>query len=151
MRTLLIAPIQSQGRVIGVLEAINPISKSFDPDALLVMTGIGGLAGTTIQNAQLFEKLQAAHKRYRDLFEESIDPIVITDWEGRILEANRQASLLSGYSNEELHNLSIDQLHEVNWNKTGMEFEFLRNDDAQVERRARMQAEGAVVGLHNDA
>jgi signal transduction histidine kinase len=24
--------------------------------------------------------------------------------------------------------LSIDQLHEVNWNKTGMEFEFLRND-----------------------
>ncbi|MGB1140187.1 MAG: amidophosphoribosyltransferase [Halioglobus sp.] len=29
--------------------------------------------------------------------------------------------------------------------------EFLRNDEAQVERRARMQAEGAVVGLHNDA
>jgi GAF domain-containing protein len=65
MRTLLVAPIQSQGRVIGVLEAINPISKSFDPDALLVMTGIGGLAGTTIQNAQLFERLQAAHQRYR--------------------------------------------------------------------------------------
>ena len=128
-RALLVAPIQAQGRVIGVLEAINPISKSFDPDALLVMTGIGGLAGTTIQNAQLFERLQAAHQRYRELFEDSIDPMVITDWEGRILEANRQASLLSGYSNEELHELSIDQLHEVNWNKTGMEFEFLRNDE----------------------
>jgi len=128
MRGLLVAPIQAQGRVIGVLEAINPISKSFDPDALLVMTGIGGLAGTTIQNAQLFERLQAAHKRYRELFEDSIDPMVITDWEGRILEANRQVSLLSGYSNEELHELSIDQVHEVNWNKTGMEFEFLSND-----------------------
>ncbi|HKJ37433.1 MAG TPA: GAF domain-containing protein [Anaerolineales bacterium] len=128
MRGLLVAPIQSQGKVIGVLEAINPISKSFDPDALLVMTGIGGLAGTTIQNAQLFERLQAAHKRYRELFEDSIDPMVITDWEGRILEANRQVSLLSGYSNEELHELSIDQMHEVNWNKTGMEFEFLSND-----------------------
>jgi PAS domain S-box-containing protein len=128
MRALLIAPIQSQGRVIGVIEAINPISKTFDPDALLVMTGIGGLAGTTIQNAQLFERLQAAHKRYRDLFEESIDPIVITDWEGRIIEANHQASLLSGYSLEELQDLSIDQLHEVNWNKIGMEFESLRGD-----------------------
>ena len=29
--------------------------------------------------------------------------------------------------------------------------EFLRNDEAQLERRARLQAEGAVVGLHNDA
>ena len=132
MRALLVAPIQSQGRVIGVLEAINPVSKSFDPDALLVMTGIGGLAGTTIQNAQLFERLQAAHKRYRELFEDSIDPMVITDWEGRILDANRQVVLLSGYSNEELHELSIDQIHEVNWGKTGMEFEFLRNDQTHT-------------------
>ena len=128
MRALLIAPIQSQGQVMGVLEAINPIAKTFDPDALLVMTGIGGLAGTTLQNAQLFERLQAAHKRYRDLFEESIDPIVITDWEGHILEANRQVNLLSSYSLEELHDMSIDQLHEVNWNRTGMEFESLRSD-----------------------
>jgi PAS domain S-box-containing protein len=128
MRAVLVAPIQSQGRVLGVIEAINPVARAFDPDALLVMTGIGGLAGTTIQNAQLFERLQAAHKRYRDLFEESIDPIVITDWEGGIIEANRQASLLSGYTREELQEMSIDQLHEVNWNKTGMEFEFLRGD-----------------------
>ena len=127
-RALLVAPIQSQGRVMGVLEAINPIARTFDPDALLVMTGIGSLAGTTIQNAQLFERLQSAHKRYRDLFEESIDPIVITDWDGRIIEANRQASLWSGYSREELQGMSIDQLHGVNWNKTGMEFEFLRGD-----------------------
>jgi PAS domain S-box-containing protein len=128
MRTVLVAPIQSQGRVMGVLEAINPISQSFDPDALLVMTGIGGLAGTTIQNAELFERLQAAHKRYRELFEDSIDPMIITDWDGHILEANRQAMLLSSYSNDELHGLSIDQLHEVNWSKTGMEFEILRED-----------------------
>jgi PAS domain S-box-containing protein len=132
MRSLLVAPIQSQGRVIGVLEAINPISGSFDPDALLVMTGIGGLAGTTIQNAQLFERLQAAHQRYRELFEDSIDPMVITDWDGRIIEANRQVSLMSGYSNEELHELSIDQVHEVNWNKAGEGFEFLRNNQTHT-------------------
>ncbi|MBK9923964.1 MAG: GAF domain-containing protein [Anaerolineales bacterium] len=128
MRGLLVAPIQSQGRVMGLLEAINPVARSFDPDALLVMTGIGGLAGTTIQNAQLFERLQAAHKRYRDLFEESIDPIVITDWEGHIIEANNQACVLSGYSHDEIQELGIDQLHEVNWSKTGMEFEFLQGD-----------------------
>jgi PAS domain S-box-containing protein len=128
MQAVVVVPIQSQGRVIGVIEAINPMAKSFDPDALLVMTGIGGLAGSTIQNAELFERLQAAHRRYRELFEDSIEPMLITDWEGRILEANRQAILLSGYTSEKLHTLTIDQLHEVNWNRTGVEFEILRQD-----------------------
>ena len=126
IRSLLVAPIQSQARKIGIIEAINPISKSFDPDALLVTTGIGGLAGSAIQNARLFERLRAAHQRYRELFEDSIDPMLITDWEGNILEANRQAVLLSGYTEEDLRKLTIEQLHEVNWSKTGMEFETLR-------------------------
>ncbi|NOH00949.1 MAG: GAF domain-containing protein [Chloroflexi bacterium] len=68
MRGLAIAPIQAQGKVIGVLEAINPTNGSFDPDALVVMTGLGSLAGTTIQNAELFEQLQKAHQHYRELF-----------------------------------------------------------------------------------
>jgi PAS domain-containing protein len=126
MRAIIVAPIQAQGRAIGVIEAINPIAKSFDPDALLVMTGMGGLAGTTIQNAQLFERLQAAHQRYHELFEDSIDPMLITGWDGHIIEANRQAVLLSGYDDETLHSLTIDQLHKVNWNRTGKEFEILR-------------------------
>lgn len=125
MRAIVVAPIQSPTGVIGILEAINPIAKSFDPDALLVMTGIGGLAGTSIQNAALFEKLQAAHQRYRELFEDSIDPMLITNWDGHVIEANRQASLLSGYSHEELHTMTIDQIHEINWKRTGMEFETL--------------------------
>ncbi|HET9590970.1 MAG TPA: GAF domain-containing protein [Anaerolineales bacterium] len=125
---IIVAPVQAQGRTIGVIEAVNPIAKSFDPDALLVMAGIGGLAGTAIQNAQLFERLQAAHQRYRELFEDSIDPMLITDWDGRIVEANRQAVLLSGYEEETLRTLSIDQLHEVNWIKAGAQFETLRAD-----------------------
>jgi PAS domain S-box-containing protein len=128
MRAVVIAPILSQGRVIGIIEAINPIAKSFDPDALLVMTGIGGLAGSTIQNAQLFERLQAAHQRYHELFEDSIDAMLITDWDGQIIEANRQAVLLSGYTREVLQTLAIDEIHEVNWNRVGVEFDTLREN-----------------------
>ncbi|MBI5964981.1 MAG: GAF domain-containing protein [Chloroflexi bacterium] len=134
MRAVAIAPIQSQGKVIGVLEAVNPISGAFDLDALVVMTGLGSLAGTTIQNAEFLERLQKAHQRYRELFEDSVDPIIISDWEGRVLEANRQAVILSGYSNEQLHTMSIDQLHEVKWNNTGLNFETLkRNDECNYE------------------
>jgi two-component system, NtrC family, sensor histidine kinase KinB len=112
-QAMAIAPIYAQGRVIGVLEAINPISGSFDPDALLVLVGIGNLAGTTIQHAQLFERLQAAHKRYRELFDDSVDPILVTGWDGKIHEANRQAALISGYSPKQLEGLLIDQLHKA--------------------------------------
>jgi NtrC-family two-component system sensor histidine kinase KinB len=116
-------PIHVQGKVIGVIEAINPTSGSFDPDALLVLTGIGSLAGTTIQNAQLFERLDAAQQRYRQLFEDSIDPIVITDEEGRISEINRRVEEFSGYVIEELRGQAIDKLHDVNRERTGGVFE----------------------------
>jgi PAS domain S-box-containing protein len=127
LRALACAPIQAQGQVIGVLEAINPISGTFDPDALLVMTGIGSLAGTTIQNAQLYSRLEAAHRRYRELFEDSIDPIILSDSEGHILEANRQAVELSGYPGEALRKMALDQLHEVKWDRTGLEYEKLKD------------------------
>jgi len=127
-RAIAIAPIQSQGKVIGVVEAINPISGAFDPDAMVVMTGLGSLAGTTIQNSQLFERLQDAHHHYRELFEDSVDTILITDWEGKILEANRQAVKLSGYTVDVLHSMNIGQLHDINWSKTGEKFESLKRD-----------------------
>jgi PAS domain S-box-containing protein len=126
MRSVAIAPIQSQGRVIGVLEAINPVSGAFDPDAMLVMTGLGSLAGSTIQNAQSLDRLQKAHQHYRELFEDSVDPILITNWEGKILEANRRAVALSGFTNEALHTMSIGQLHNLNTNKVGPDFEKLK-------------------------
>jgi len=124
-RAVTIAPINSQGEVIGILEAINPVSGVFDPDALLVMNGVGNLAGTNIQNAQLFEKLEVAHQRYHELFDTSTDPILITNWEGDILEANRQAASVSLYQDDELQSMKINQLHEVDWDKTGQQFEKL--------------------------
>jgi PAS domain S-box-containing protein len=101
---------------------LNPNEGAFDPDALLVLTGIGSLAGTAIRHAQLFERLQAAHQRYRELFEDSIDPILITDWDGRILEANRPAALLAGIHTDSLLEMTIDQLHVINEEITGERF-----------------------------
>ena len=125
-RTVAMAPIQVPGKVIGVLEAINPVAGEFDIDALLVLTGLGSLAGTSIQNAQLFERMDSSHQHYRELFEDSIDPILLTDWDGKVIEANRQALEFSGYNNENVHNVTIDKLHDVNWNMTGLGFDNLK-------------------------
>ncbi len=142
-RALSCAPIHVQGKVIGVLEAFNPINKVFDPDSLLTLTGLGGLAGSTIQNAQLFESLDAAQQRYRDLFEDSIDPIVLTDLRGNIFEANRQAAIFSGRTAEALRQTGIEQVHEVNFEKTGQDFEKIGDSAVVYESTLYDQAGGA--------
>jgi NtrC-family two-component system sensor histidine kinase KinB len=118
-KSIACVPIHYEGEVIGVLEALNPKHGYFDPDTLLLLTGIGNLAGTAIRNAQLFEQLQQAHQSYRDLFEDSIDPIFITNWEGEILEANRKAILATDYTRDALQGMRIDQLHTVSLDQLG--------------------------------
>jgi NtrC-family two-component system sensor histidine kinase KinB len=149
-RAIAVAPIQVQGKVIGVLEAINPIAGAFDPDAMLVMTGLGSLAGSTIQNAQFFERLQQAHRHYQELFEDSIDPILITDGQGLVLEGNHPAVKISGYSNQELHQLNIDRLHNVNWDKVGADFKTLKEyTDTNYESVLHIQGGGTIpVEVH---
>ena len=82
-KSILCAPIDYCGEVIGTLEAINRNEGNFDQDSLLILSGIANLAGTAIRHAQLYEQLEAAHQSYQDLFEDSIDPILITDWSGK--------------------------------------------------------------------
>lgn len=118
-RAIASAPIRLRGKVIGVLEAINPERGKFSSDALLVLTGIGSLAGSSIQNAQLFAELKAAHNRYHTLFENSIDPILITDLDGDILEANQPTIQFSLYSMETLLNMNVSDLHQEPHGKRG--------------------------------
>lgn len=145
IRAFAIAPIQLHGKVIGVLEAVNPVSGAFGPDALVVMTGLGSLAGTTIENSRLFEQLQNAHKHYRELFEDSVDPILITNLKGNIVEANRQAVSLSGYSSAQLQTMTIDQVHEVNWDKVGTKFQALQNGESSTYESGLYRQDGGSV------
>lgn len=124
------APIFIPGRVLGVLEAINPHAGQFEPDALQVLSGIGSLAGSFIQNARLYEDLQDTHSRYYDLFENSIDPIIITDLEGNILESNQRTLLSSRYSEDQLRDMVISDIHEVKWDAIGSDYLSLEEDSS---------------------
>ena len=118
------APIRAEGAVIGVLEALNPESPFTDND-LLVLDGIGNLAGSAIEHARLFNELQSAHKRYRELFEDNVDPIFVSNLEGQILETNRQAALLTEFPKEDLLEMNVHHFHQVDWNVVGNNFKKL--------------------------
>ncbi len=116
------APIFIPGKILGVLEAMNPLAGDFQADSLQVLSGIGSLAGSAIQNAQLYEDLQVTHSRYRDLFENSIDPIIITDLQGKVIETNNRTLQTSQYSEKELKQLTISEIHDIDWEGVGEDF-----------------------------
>jgi len=90
-RALACAPILVHGKPIGALEAINPVHHEFFPHEIELLMGIAGLAGTAIAHARTFSESQAIQRRYAGLFEGSIDPILISDLNGHITDANQSA------------------------------------------------------------
>lgn len=146
-KSVLCAPIHYRGNVIGTIEAVNPKEGNFDKNSLLILTGIANLAGTAIRHAQLFEQLQAAHQRYQDLFEDSIDPILITNWQGEILEANRKAVLVSDYCKNDLQGMKIDQIHHVNHDLVGIGFSQLHSAETVTYESRLRTASGHEVPI----
>ncbi|MEX1248951.1 MAG: GAF domain-containing protein [Anaerolineales bacterium] len=125
-RAVACAPIRAMNKVIGVLEALNPRAGAFDSEDLPVLEGIGNLAGTAIEHAQLFEQMETARSRYRELFEDSIDPILITDPAGNIVEGNRQAELLLGFDKQTLHQMSVHHFHQADYKALGKDLANLK-------------------------
>ena len=104
-------PLLQHENLAGVLTIVHPIPDFFSQDHLALLQAIAEQAGIAVYNARLYEELQAAHQNYRELFEGSIDPIVITDWEGMNLEVNRQVSAMTGLSEEEILSKTVFDLH----------------------------------------
>ena len=111
-RVIAAVPISVQKRIIGVLEALNPRGGEFSEHHVELLRSIAGLAGTAIAHAQLFTETQAARLRYAGLFEDSIDPILISDLEGSMTDANHRAETFLGYSSADLLGRSVLSLHE---------------------------------------
>jgi NtrC-family two-component system sensor histidine kinase KinB len=106
-------PVRIENRAIGVIQVLNPARGSFDPDTLDLLDSLASLAGTAIVQAQRVAELKAAENRFAALFEDSLDPIIVTDLEGTITDANRRAAEFYGYSRSELVSMRITHLHRV--------------------------------------
>jgi PAS domain S-box-containing protein len=103
-------PLTQRSSLVGVLTIVHPQPGYFSQEDFELLQGVADLAGTAVGNSRLFESLQSANRRYRELFDDSIDPIFITDMEGEILEANRQASGITGFQPVELIGRSLFDL-----------------------------------------
>jgi len=108
---IVLDPMAPTPKVIGVIEVINPFDNRFGGDTLPLLDSLAALATTAITHARQMAELQAAESRFSGLFEDNIDPILITDLDGLITDANRKAVEMFGYEPRVLIGLRITTVH----------------------------------------
>jgi PAS domain S-box-containing protein len=103
VRSVLCLPLVKQARLIGVLHLENNLaSHVFTPARISVLELLASQAAVSLENARLYNDLQEREARVRRLVDSNIIGIVISDFEGRILEANEAFLDIIGYSREDL-------------------------------------------------
>ncbi|MFQ5421513.1 MAG: ATP-binding protein, partial [Anaerolineae bacterium] len=110
-KAMICAPIQFKGQVLGTIQAINPTRQSFDEASLELLVNLANIASSAFANAQQFARTLAAEERYLNLFQGGADPIILTDFDGRIVEANKRAIQFFDYGRDELLGKPINYLH----------------------------------------
>lgn len=112
-KSAICVPILVRDSLVGVLTLVHATPNFFTTDHLSLLQAIADQAGIAVNNARLYETLQLTNQRYHELFDDSIDPILITTMEGRIQEINRQAARVSNQPREEMQGLSIWDLQTI--------------------------------------
>jgi len=132
IKSQLIVPLQSKGKVVGTLCIARRTSGKFYPDEMELLVSIGNQIGAGLENARLYQKMEQAlrqlrqsEERYRDLFENAYDAIWVHDLGGNVLATNKACEKLTGYPSDELANMDISQLLS----------EFTRSCISEIERR----------------
>lgn len=104
-------PLLVQNDLVGVLTLVHPQIDFFSEDQMTLLQTIAGQACIAIYNARLYNSLQATTRRYYELFDDNLTPIIITDRQGRIVEANRLAIQYAGATLPNLIHHNILELH----------------------------------------
>lgn len=88
--SLLIAPLRTRHRLLGVLSVLSQCADRFVSDDLLLIAAIAERIALAIEHTRLYAELQT----FKELAEQSQDGVIVTDPEGQLCYANQTASSL---------------------------------------------------------
>ncbi len=140
-KSAICVPLLASGQIAGVLTLVHARPRFFTEEHLQLLQAIADLAGIAVRNAHLYASVEQARQRYRELFEDSIDPILLTDFEGKVLEANRQAVAAIHGGASQPSDLDIQQLHSIRADLLGAGFSNL-GEDATIRYESLLHREG---------
>lgn len=81
------------------------------------LTAVAERLGEIINLRMAADNLLASEKKHRELFQTSMDGIVLTDMQGRILDANPSYLNMLGYTMREIRKMTYHQITPKKWHK----------------------------------
>ncbi len=118
-------PLLARDKPVGILTIVHHQPGFFTRDHVDLLEAIAYQAGTAIYNARLYDSLQALNRRYRELFDGNMDPILITNQTGKIIIANRRAMETTECALVGLLDHDVWEFHELRRDLLGEDFESL--------------------------
>lgn len=104
-------PLISGEVTYAVLLLVHRELDYFHGERLALLHEMASLAANNLHNALELHQLRTGELRYQALFDSAIVPILLTDLQGQIIDANDKACELLGYSHTDLRHMAITDLH----------------------------------------
>ncbi|HYZ84549.1 MAG TPA: PAS domain S-box protein, partial [Bryobacteraceae bacterium] len=102
-RSILCLPLVKQGRLVALLYLENNLAaNAFTPARLAVLNVLASAAAISIENSRLYRDVQDRESKIRRLVDANIVGVLITDLDGRILEANDAFLQMIRYTRDDL-------------------------------------------------
>lgn len=110
--SLMVVPVLVDGKIIGAI-SLNQCDydRAWTTDETILVEALAKQCSVAMRNARLYYETRSSELRYRTLFENANDAILIVDLiSSRVVDANSRAEVLTGYSRERLLELDMAQL-----------------------------------------
>ena len=107
--SLIVVPIMSKERVLGIITVCSRRFHRFSKHEVALLKAFGFQLGMALENAELYDEMRSGKFYIENLVENAGDAIVSTDCQDKILGWNRAAEVIFGYGKDEVlgENLTI--------------------------------------------
>ena len=95
-------PIMAKNRFLGMMMVGSFRFHRFSDYEIELLKAFGSQIGSAVENAQLYDELNKGKRYIENLVDNAGDVILATDVEDRILNWNRGAEIIMGYTKEEM-------------------------------------------------
>lgn len=112
-------PMEKNGYMYGVFTLIHPEIDFFDTDTVEMLSALIDMVSSAIGNAIVLNATPKDEGRYQWLFEDAVIPIIISDLDGYIVDANRKACEFLHYKRQDILQLPVSAIHRMGTGSVG--------------------------------
>ena len=148
IRSALCVPMMLGENIFGVLIGHTLQPRIFSEEMIRIYQSFANQAAIAIKNAQHMHSLHASEKKFRALFDNTNDAILIYALDGQPLEVNRATCGRLGYSREELLALPLTQLVAPPFSSLVKDrIELLKKDGTAIFESAHRKKDGSILPI----